>query len=43
MIIYVDSDACPVKEETYRVAKRYGLEVVLAANAAIHALRRKYK
>src|SRR5690606_24134603 len=35
MIIYVDADACPVKEETYRVAKRHGLEVVLVANAAM--------
>ena len=31
--IYIDADACPVKEETYRVAKRYGLEVVVVANA----------
>lgn len=29
--IYVDADSCPVKEETYRVAKRYGLRVVLVA------------
>ncbi len=31
--IYVDADACPVKEETYRVAKRYGLRVTLVANS----------
>ena len=31
--IYVDADACPVKEETYRVAKRYGMKVVVVANA----------
>lgn len=31
--IYVDADACPVKKEIYQVAGRYGLEVVLAANA----------
>jgi uncharacterized protein YaiI (UPF0178 family) len=31
--IFVDADACPVKEEVYRVAARYGLDVVLAANA----------
>lgn len=31
--IYVDADGCPVKEEVYRVAKRYGLSVILAANA----------
>ena len=27
--IFVDADACPVKEEIYRVARRYDLEVVL--------------
>jgi uncharacterized protein len=31
--IYVDADACPVKEEVYRVARRYGLRVTLVANA----------
>lgn len=31
--IYVDGDGCPVKEEVYRVAKRYGLSVTLVANS----------
>jgi uncharacterized protein YaiI (UPF0178 family) len=31
--IYVDADACPVKNEVYRVAKRYELNVTLVANA----------
>jgi uncharacterized protein YaiI (UPF0178 family) len=31
--IYIDADACPVKEETYRVARRYGLPVTLVANS----------
>jgi uncharacterized protein YaiI (UPF0178 family) len=31
--IFVDADACPVKQEVYRVAGRYGLEVVLVANS----------
>lgn len=31
MRIYVDADACPVKDEVYRVAKRYGLEVTVVA------------
>jgi uncharacterized protein len=31
--IFVDADACPVKQEVYRVATRYGLDVTLAANA----------
>lgn len=30
--VFVDADACPVKEETYRVAKRYGLIVRLVSN-----------
>ncbi len=30
--IFVDADACPVKEEVYRVARRYQLKVVLVAN-----------
>ena len=31
--IYVDADACPVKNEVYRVARRYGLQVTLVANS----------
>jgi len=31
--IYVDADGCPVKQEVYRVATRYGLKVILVANA----------
>lgn len=30
--IYVDADACPVKDEVYRVAGRYGLKVYVVAN-----------
>ncbi len=33
MIIYIDADACPVKEEIYLVAKRHGLNVVVVANS----------
>jgi uncharacterized protein YaiI (UPF0178 family) len=33
--IYIDADACPVKDETYRVAERYGLKVFLVANAPL--------
>jgi uncharacterized protein YaiI (UPF0178 family) len=29
--IFVDADACPVKQEVYRVAKRYDLKVTLVA------------
>jgi uncharacterized protein YaiI (UPF0178 family) len=31
--IYIDADACPVKEAVYRVAKRYAVKVVVVANA----------
>lgn len=31
--IFVDADACSVKPEVYRVAKRYGLAVTLVANS----------
>ena len=31
--ILVDADACPVKEEIYRVAKRYKLKVILVVNS----------
>ncbi len=31
--IFVDADACPVKQEVYRVAKRYRLNVTLVAGS----------
>jgi uncharacterized protein len=31
--IYVDADACPVKQEVFKVAKRYGLNVILVTNS----------
>ena len=31
--IYIDADACPVKQEVYRVADRCRLEVTLVANS----------
>ena len=33
--IFVDADACPVKDEVFRVALRYGLQVYLVANAPL--------
>ena len=33
--IYVDADACPVKQETYRVAERHGVKVVVVSNSPI--------
>jgi len=34
--IYLDADACPVKDETYRVAARYGLTVHVVANSILN-------
>ena len=34
--IFIDGDACPVKDEIYVVATRYGLPVALVANAPMH-------
>ncbi|MGR3178309.1 MAG: YaiI/YqxD family protein [Candidatus Anammoxibacter sp.] len=31
--IFVDADACPVKQEIYRIAIRYDLDVTLVANS----------
>ena len=31
--LFIDADACPVKEEVYRVARRYGLKVFVVSNA----------
>lgn len=37
--IYVDADACPVKEEVYRVAARYGLHVYVVSNSFLNLPR----
>jgi len=34
-ILYLDADACPVKEEAYRVAGRYSIKVVVCAKATL--------
>lgn len=33
--IFIDADGCPVKEEVYKVAARYKLDVFVVANKAI--------
>ena len=33
MAIYVDADACPVKEEALRVASRHGLKIYYVSNS----------
>ncbi len=37
--IFVDADACPVKEEVYRVAQRYGIDVKLVSNSWLRTPR----
>lgn len=37
--IFVDADACPVKNEIYRVAERYGLKVFVVANSYMNVPR----
>ena len=33
--IYIDADACPVRDETYKVARRHGVPVTVVANSFI--------
>jgi len=35
LTIYVDADACPVKDEVYRVGRRYAMRVILVANSPL--------
>lgn len=37
--IYVDADACPVKDEVVKVAERHGLPVVFVANGGLRPSR----
>ena len=37
--LFIDADACPVKDEVYRVAARYGLHVFVVSNGWINTLR----
>ena len=37
--IFIDADACPVKDEVYRVAARYGLHVFVVSNSWINTPR----
>lgn len=39
-VLYIDADACPVKDECYRVAGRHGVEVVVVANAWLASVPR---
>ena len=35
MRIYLDADACPVKEQVYKVAARYGVPLAVVANGPL--------
>jgi hypothetical protein len=39
MRIFIDADACPVKDEVYRVAARYGLVTTVVSNSFIQIPR----
>ena len=39
MRIFIDADACPVKDEIYKVAARYGLATVVVSNSFIQIPR----
>lgn len=38
-VIYVDADACPVKDEAMRVAERLGLVITLVSNGGVRPSR----
>jgi uncharacterized protein YaiI (UPF0178 family) len=38
-VIYVDADACPVRDETVRVAERHGVEVAFVTNGGLRPSR----
>lgn len=40
--VYVDADACPVKDEVYRVAGRHGLHVFVVANSFLNVPRESW-
>ena len=35
LIIYIDADACPVKEDIFRIATRHNLQVYLVSNSSL--------
>src|SRR5690606_15369108 len=40
--LFIDADACPVKDEVYRVAARYGLHVFVVSNAFVNTPRESW-
>ncbi|WP_188409284.1 YaiI/YqxD family protein [Agaricicola taiwanensis] len=39
ILVYIDADACPVKDETYRVAVRHGVKTYVVANSFMQVPR----
>jgi uncharacterized protein len=39
ILVFIDADACPVKDETYRVAERHGVKTIVVANSGINVPR----
>ncbi|MEM8750232.1 MAG: YaiI/YqxD family protein [Pseudomonadota bacterium] len=39
MRIFIDADACPVKDETLKVAERYSIEVFIVSNGGMRPSR----
>lgn len=37
--IYIDADACPVREETYKVARRHNVSVTVVSNSFLRVPR----
>lgn len=42
MHIYIDADACPVKDEVYRVAERHGASVTVVSNSFLRVPQRDF-
>ena len=40
--LFIDADACPVKDEVYRVAARYDLQVFVVSNSWINTPRESW-
>ena len=36
LIIYIDADACPVKEDIFRIASRHDMQVYVVSNRPLH-------
>ena len=39
MKVYIDADACPVREETYKVARRHNVPVTVVSNSFLRVPR----